>query len=149
MKLNRLAAVVILPSDFPTRKRDLAYNVCGHSTMANGYINPGIHSLCTSHNHMHDMRYVQANGDTVVLTDNGLMTTEPFSSAMPYTRPIGVTTHASSFTPVEHSTFWTERSDWKVAMDNGTLWQEPKGSGDPYTFLDFSSPNGPGRVTFR
>jgi hypothetical protein len=142
----------ILPAGFPSGRRDFIYNVCGHSAMSNGYLDPTARKYCTSHNHMRNQRYVQVGWETNVLTSNGLLDSEPGASATGYAEPIGVTGTSNEWTPALHSTRWSGVSDWQVGMHHGVLWMEPDGSDDPYEFADFDAagtPGFPGKVTDR
>lgn len=138
-----------LPSNFPTADRNLLYNSCGHSTMSNGYVETTAHKYCTGYNHARNPRYVKQGWETNILTDNGKYSAEAGSSANAYVWPISVTGYAQSYTPAEHSSVWSDRSDFRIAIDNGKLWMEPTGTDDPYPFLDFSHPEFPGRVTIK
>ena len=137
----------ILPSDYPTAERRVLYNACGHSTMSNGNQAETVHKICTAYSHLRDMRYVRKSNETDVLTTNGKFQWEAGAATSAYGSPIGVPGVATSSTPVTHSAGWTDRSDYRVAIENGTLWSEPAGSDDPYDFMSFENAAFPGRVT--
>ena len=105
-------------------------DVCGHSMMANGYISD---AYCTAYDHLHDARYVQAGWETQVLTLAG-------NPNVGYSSPISYAPFAQSTSPWPHSTRWTDRSDYQVALDNGVFLFQPGGSPDPYRFADFNAP---------
>ena len=139
-------STMILPASFPTARRDLVHNGCGHSTMANGFLPSTTHSFCTAYNHLYDTRYVQIGMETNVLLADGQMSATPGASTVGFTGAIGDTRYGMSYTPVPHPTFFDARSDFRVGIDRGVLWMEPEGSGDPYDYLDFRAAGFPGAV---
>jgi len=139
-----------LPSSFPTTRRDLLFNSCGHSTMSNGFLSPTAHKFCTSHNHMFDMRYVDGNDELSVLTSNGVFSKSLSAASTGYETPFSIQClhNCGAFgdgfvfpddtNPRLHSTFWSGMSDYAIGVFRGILIYEPTGSDDPASYLSFA-----------
>lgn len=107
------------------------YNACGHSMMANSYLEK---HFCTSFDHFFNPRAVRFNNEKDVLT----VVSPYFYAYGDSPSEVGSVPGVAQVSGLPaHSSLWPSMSDYTIAKTWGHFMYEPSGSPDPYDFQDF------------
>lgn len=121
------------------------YNGCGHSMMANSYLQK---HFCTGFDHFYNQRFVREGAETQVLpawSGSADQWNESGSDAVNrYRNPLGGVLYDYVSTQPQHSTYYHEKnwgngasSDYGNAIAQGKWTYDPPGSPDPYGYDSF------------